>query len=243
MKSNDHTIAILVYNNHQITIQMVDQLIKTGINDYILFYDNGSTPPFISGIKNDNFSYHRNPENIYVNPAWNEIFDIINTKYLTLLNNDCFIESANYFNDILEHMENNDIVLSSCKTRNISTYSSFTKKIYELKYCSYNKKPLIFSENARRQGWLMTINLEIYKTLDYKIPKYLKLWYGDDWIWSQVIKNKLKYAIYTNRYALHIRSSSSSKLTHITDNDTKNLQKHGDWFFEITNEMHSKRYV
>ena len=89
----------------------------------------------------------------------------------------------------------------------------------------------------------MTLNLDIYKSLDYKIPNYLKLWYGDDWIWSQIMKNNLRYAIYTNRYALHIRSSSSSKFMNIIEEDIINIEKEGKWFSEITKEMHSKKYV
>ena len=80
-----------------------------------MIYDNGSKPSYEHKIEDNNFSYHRNEENIYVNPAWNDIFDLIQTKYLTLLNNDCFIESNGYFNDIINHMEKNDIILSTCK--------------------------------------------------------------------------------------------------------------------------------
>ena len=238
-----HTIAILVYNNHQITFQMIRQLRNSGCKEHILIYDNGSKPSYEHKIEDNNFSYHRNEENIYVNPAWNDIFDLIQTKYLTLLNNDCFIESNGYFNDIINHMEKNDIILSTCKTKNIPKYNLLIKYFYKLLFFSYRNKPLLFTDNARRQGWLMTLNLDIYKSLDYKIPNYLKLWYGDDWIWSQIMKNKLRYAIYTNRYALHIRSASSSKFMNIIEEDIINIEKEGKWFSEVTKEMHSKKYV
>ena len=211
--------------------------------DPIFFYDNGSDPPFHKYLNDKNISYHRKEKNVYVNPAWNEIFNLVNTKYLTLLNNDCFIESPNYFSEIIPHMEKYNIVLSSCKTRNIQSYNSLLRLYYKLLFVWAKNKPLEYSDNARRQGWLMTLNLKVYKSLKYEIPHYLKLWYGDDWIWSQVMKNNFKYAIYTNRYALHIRSSTISKFTNITDEDSVNLKKYGQWFLNITEEMHSKKYV
>ena len=66
-----------------------------------------------------NIRYHREEQNLFVNPAWNKIFEQENCKYLTLLNNDCFILSQNYFEDVIEHMEKYGIGISSCKNKNI----------------------------------------------------------------------------------------------------------------------------
>ena len=242
MSNLSHTIAILGFNNHKITLSVLNYLRKSGCNDHILFYDNGSWPSFENLITDSNITYHRNEKNIYVNPAWNEIFDLVETKYLTLLNNDCLIQSSDYFTDILYHMEQNEIAISSCKTKNIKSYNLFNKIYYRIKY-KFSSKPLKYSKTARRQGWLMTINLEIYKTLDYKIPSYLKVWYGDDWIWSQIILNNLNYSLYKNRYALHVKSSSTSNVSNIIQDDIENIEKHGDWYKKITDEMHSKKYV
>ena len=225
--SNNHTIVILGFNNHKLTLSVVKQIRSTGCDDPILFYDNGSNPSFKGMIHDSNFKYHRNEKNIYVNPAWNEIFDLVKTKYLTLLNNDCLIQSSNYFSDVLSHMEQNKIIISSCKTKNIKSYNFFNKIFYKIKYKCHSKS-LEFSNNARRQGWLMTINLKKYKTLDYKIPSYLKVWYGDDWIWSQIILHNLNYSLYKNRYALHVKSSSTSNMSSIIEDDIKNIEKYGD---------------
>ena len=242
MNSN-HTIAILGFNNHKTTFSVINQIRDIGCKDHILFFDNGSNPPFEKIIKDSNFTYHRKEQNIYVNPAWNEIFSLVKSKYLTLLNNDCFIESYNYFDEVLSHMEKNDIIISSCKTKNISFYNLLVKLFYRLKYFRFNHTPLEYSSIARRQGWLMTINLQQYKLLDYNIPDYLKVWYGDDWIWSQIILNNLNYALYVNRYALHIKSTSTSAIPEIIQSDIDNIEKHGDWYKKITDEMHSKKYV
>tara|TARA_Y100001970_G_scaffold259687_1_gene340961 strand:- start:160 stop:909 length:750 start_codon:yes stop_codon:yes gene_type:complete len=240
--NTDHTIAILGFNNHKTTLSVIKKIRDIGCQDTILFFDNGSQPSFESLIKDDNYIYYRKEKNIYVNPAWNEIFDLVKTKYLTLLNNDCFIESDNYFKEVLAHMEKNDIVLSSCKTKNISFYNIFTKFLYKIIFLRFKLGSLTYSSVSRRQGWLMTINLKKYMLLDYKIPKYLKIWYGDDWIWSQIIKNNLKYALYKNRYALHIKSSSSSLIPNIIQEDIDNINQYGEWYKEITNKMHSKKW-
>ena len=243
MSNLSHTIAILGFNNHKITLSVLNYLRKSGCNDHILFYDNGSWPPFENLITDSNITYHRNEKNIYVNPAWNEIFNMVETKYLTLLNNDCFIKSQKYFDDVIPHMEKNDIILSSCKTKNVRFSNFLVQSIYKLKYFRFNNTPLQYSSTARRQGWLMTLNLEIYKKIDYQIPDYLQVWYGDDWIMSQILLNKLNYAIYTNRYALHVKATSTSKVTDIIQKDIENIEIYGDWYKQITEEMHSKKYA
>ena len=48
----DHTIAILGFNNHEITLSALKQIRKSGCNDHILFFDNGSNPSFKKLIDN-----------------------------------------------------------------------------------------------------------------------------------------------------------------------------------------------
>ena len=249
MKFN-HTIAILAYNNHKLTNQNIEHLCSLGYAENILLFDNGSDPSFEDISNKFRIRYHRERINIYVNPAWNNIFTMEDCHYLTLLNNDCFILTPSYFEDILPHMEKNKFGISSCKTRNISKFKSSAFKTKDYFYFPNEIKTLIFNNHARRQGWLMTMNLKIYKTLDYQIPDYLKLWYGDDWIWSQFIKNNIKTAVYKNRYAIHIKSSSisSRSMQDIVKADNDNLDKYGDWHREISPFLHKRtrlfsRYV
>ena len=244
MKKNiKHTLAILAFNNHKLTKRNLYNLIHLGYKKNILLFDNGSIPSFKNFAKKIGVRYQRETDNIYVNPAWNKIISQENCDYLTLLNNDCFIESSKYFEDIIFHMKKNNIIISSCKTKNILRYNFFVKFLYKLKYIRMKNTSLKYSSIGRRQGWLMTINLNIYKKLDFQIPEYIKVWYGDDWIWSQIIINNLKYAIYTNRYVLHVRGTSTSKIPHLIQDDINNINKYGDWFKEITEQMHSKKYV
>ena len=118
MNNLSHTIAILAYNNHALTLKNVEHLISLGYRENILLFDNGSDPSYEMNAKKLEIRYQRESENIFVNPAWNIILNQENSGYLTLLNNDCFVLSSNYFTDILYHMKNNNIGITSCKTKN-----------------------------------------------------------------------------------------------------------------------------
>ena len=102
MNNLSHTIGILAYNNHDLTIKNVEHLISLGYRGNILLLDNGSVPTYEKSIQKYKIRYLRETKNIYVNPAWNKIFQMENCNYLTLLNNDCFILSKSYFENILE---------------------------------------------------------------------------------------------------------------------------------------------
>ncbi len=235
-----HTIAILAYNNHELTHKNLKHLVEMGYGDQILLFDNGSNPTYKEISNQLSIHYHREEKNCFVNPAWNKIFKEVKSDYLTLLNNDCFILSPNYFEEILPHMHKNNIGISSCKTKNIAQFKNDDFKSRD--YFSEENQPLRYYKNARRQGWLMTLNLRNYRTLEYQIPDYIKLWYGDDWIWGQFIRNHINTAVYKNRYAIHIKNStlSSEIFFNIIKNDINNLEKYGDWYKELSPKLHKK---
>ena len=245
MKINKHIIVMLAYNNHELTIKNLKHLILLGYGENILLFDNGSNPSFEKISNELNIRYHREEQNLFVNPAWNKIFEQENCKYLTLLNNDCFILSQNYFEDVIEHMEKYGVGISSCKNKNILKLKK--NGLQTINHSIFNKEaqPLKCNFHARRQGWLMTLNLETYKTLDYKIPNYLNLWYGDDWIWSQFALNNLKMGVYKNRYSIHIKSSTivSNNMQSIIDEDNQNLQSFGQWYKKASPLIHIRTRI
>jgi len=249
MSSLSHTIALLAYNNHDLTLKNVEHLITLGYRKNILLFDNGSDPSFETNAQQFAIRYQRETKNIFVNPAWNIIINQETCNYLTLLNNDCFILSPNYFQDVLNNMNQNNIGITSCKTKNIA---KFPRSLKTDKFFFYNKEKskLNFISKARRQGWLMTLDLYKFKQMDYYIPDYLKLWYGDDWIWSQFINKGTQYGVYNNRYAIHLKSSSvlSEKMQLIIESDNNNLEKFGQWQKKCSHLLHIRtrlfsRYV
>ena len=46
MTNPSHTIAILAYNNHELTLKNIQHLINNGYKNNILLFDNGSNPTF-----------------------------------------------------------------------------------------------------------------------------------------------------------------------------------------------------
>jgi GT2 family glycosyltransferase len=204
----NHTIAVLGFNHHDITMKVLNRVTEQNPNCKVLFFDNGSKPPF-KDLLDPSIKYVRKPENVYVNPAWNEIFDLCDTKYVTLLNNDCLPLRDSYFDHVIQDMELNNLSATSCKTIDIKALTKAHILFFSLwdKLLSrFNLNPVI---KAKRQGWLMTLNLNHYKQCDYKIPDDLKVWYGDDWIAYQLFKNGFKGATYRNALAIHVQSTSS----------------------------------
>jgi hypothetical protein len=86
-------------------------------------------------------------------------------------------------------MEDNTLSITSCKTVDIKSLTKahiFFFGLWDKLLSRFNLNPV---EKAKRQGWLMTLNLEHYKQCDYKIPNDLKIWYGDNWIAHPLLKN------------------------------------------------------
>lgn len=204
----NHTIAVLGYNHHDITMQVLNRVMAKNPNCKVLFFDNGSIPPFKDLLPN-HVEYIRKPENVYVNPAWNEIFELCDTKYVTLLNNDCLPLRDSYFDDVIQDMEANNLSMTSCKTIDINALSKARIFFYGLWDKLLSKFEMNPVEKAKRQGWLMTLNLNHYKQCNYQIPNDLKVWFGDDWIAYQLFKNNFKIATYRNTLAIHVQSTSS----------------------------------
>ena len=100
-----------------------------------------------------------------------------------------------------------------------------------------------FRDKSRRQGWLMTLNLNEYKKLNYKIPDYLKVWFGDDWIWSQVRSNNKIAGVFKNFLCIHIKSSTTTnpKIQSIINQDIKALKERGDWYKKYSDLIHLYR--
>ena len=211
----NHTIAILGFNHHDITMKVLDRVMDQNPNCKVLFFDNGSIPSY-KDLLNSSIEYVRKPENVYVNPAWNEIFDICNTKFVTLLNNDCLPLRDNYFDSVIQDMEYNNFSMTSCKTVDIKALTRahiFFFGLWDIWLSRFNLNPVT---KVKRQGWLMTLNLEHYKQCDFKIPHELKCWFGDDWIADQLYKNGFKSATYRNAIAIHVKGTSSGS-KHIKD--------------------------
>lgn len=223
----NHTIAILGFNHHKITLDVLKRVIKLNPECKILFFDNGSIPSFKEMLP-PQVEYIREEQNIYVNPAWNKIVEHVDTKYLTLLNNDCLPLREHYFEHVIKDMESNNLSITSCKTLDIKALTQWRISLYGMFDKLLSKFDLNPVETARRQGWLMTINLDHYQKCNYHIPDDLKVWFGDDWIAYELHKNGFKGATYRNALAIHVLSTSSGSqhIKNIIKNDEEAVKKY-----------------
>lgn len=184
------SILCPVYNNLDFTRQVIKSIEKNIFTDdyEIIIFNNWSTDKtkeyffslFCSWISHRVICIN-NEENIYCNPAWNELSKCANWEYLLFLNNDITL-----FQDF-------DLKLIANHTE-WKIVCPFTKQYW-------NNEPAYY-QKSNINGTCFLVKKEDY----VEIPNEIKLWYGDDilfrtlwvnWIneyvmhwWSQTL-NKL----------------------------------------------------
>jgi len=159
----------------------------------ILIIDNDATPTIKEIIQ----SYPKivNEENIYVNPAWNQIMKtFLNSNYdkLIILNSDMILEK-----DVIEKIKRIDV--DTDKTIILPNVSDHH-----------------ISEGVREIDWgfpgIMIVLSRKMCELVYPIPESLKLWFGDDWIYKRLKKNGYNLRVHYNIKARHSGSRSIASL-------------------------------
>jgi hypothetical protein len=151
---------------------------KENVDVFII--DNGATEEVKEKIRYFSFLpnviVHGNPENVYVNPAWNQamkfFLDNKEYDYLILMNSDLtmhkdWVDKINYcFNEFPEYSfipkmskDKNDL------NKGVSLMHDFT--------IVHNGTPGVFITLSRKQA-----------TWCYPIPEDIKVWFGDNWIYD-----------------------------------------------------------
>lgn len=138
-----------------------------------------------------------NPKNNYVNPSWNQII-----KHFLNTDNDLLI------------IQNSDLYLKH----------NAIQKIKELKIDEDKIIPCLnlvqeYNENPRKiqvvLGGVAGVFIPLTKKMAqivYPIPESIKIWFGDNWIYSKLQKEGYKLTIYSDIQATHQWSSSVSTL-------------------------------
>lgn len=179
----------------------IESVINSGVD--VLLIDNGAE----QSVKNVLNFYHSrsnvhiisNHENIYVNPAWNqamEFFLEMDYDQLVIMNSD-LIMHPNWH----EVLKNRLVEVPDEITLPVITDSSM-----QYATCEYQSGMEVSSGTA---GVFISLNRKQVEIV-YPIPKEIKVWFGDNWIFDLLRGIGCKTVIAPNLYAKHYHNGSQS---------------------------------
>lgn len=149
----------------------------TNISEIIIINNDPTfnVPPYF---KNKKIKILTQPENIYVNPAWNMGVDQSKNDYVVIANDDVYIKKLGWTLNVLKkHFKKYDLLGFNINLSNKT-------KIVDIKNLSETKK------RPHGFGTFMVLNKKNYVT----IPNEIKIWYGDD-IQYYSIKKRGMFAV------------------------------------------------
>lgn len=154
----------------------------------VLLIDNRAEQSVKDVISSYNCHKIHNKENIYVNPAWNQIIEFFlkNDYYdsLVIMNSDIIMENG--WSDVLKKAETDIIAIPNLgdATEDVEVYSG---------------TPGVFIHLNRKQAEII-----------YPIPEFIKVWFGDNWIYEILRSLGYKTIIYHELKASHYHNGSQN---------------------------------
>jgi GT2 family glycosyltransferase len=231
----DIDIIIPCFNQIDYTRRTIDSIMKNSSKHHcrFIFVDNGSTDgtsEYLMGILNS--TTITNPENMYVNYAWNQGVELADNPFVCILNND--VEVAKDWLDPVE-----DAFLSREKEwyvplanydtcwHNIPCYNEL--KRYETLDDFYLYKPQheILYLDRPISGICMFFRTKDVKKV-FPIPSCLKIWYGDFYIYRMLKNLDIKLHVLLDSALFHFCSRtvrSSPSLEPLLEEDMKQWKK------------------
>lgn len=150
-----------------------------------------------------------NPENIYVNPAWNQIIKTFlesDSGYLMIMNSDLILHDK--WKEVMDnHFNHNSEVIP------IPVISS-DKNVLKQQINGTVKYQWL--ETHSPAGVLIILN-KVQARLIYPIPETLKVWFGDNWIYNILRGYGYKIWINENLITYHSCSQNVSKVKGISE--------------------------
>lgn len=138
-----------------------------------------------------------NPQNVYVNPAWNQILEeFLKTDHdvLVIMNSDLYL-NHNVVKKLSELELDRDEIIACLNL--VDSFSDCERQI------------------THASGGIAGVFIPLTKKMArevYPIPPEIKIWYGDNWIYEKLKKIGYKLTIFNDLQAQHIWSSSVSVL-------------------------------
>lgn len=160
--------------------------------DELIIIDNNSTPEIKKIISNKNKIV--NPHNLFVNPAWNQIMEYFlstDNDILIILNSDMIVREGSL--DIIRNIDI-DGDMSIMLPKQVKQFSSH------------------ISQDIQTIPWgypgIMIILTRKMCEIVYPIPSGIKLWFGDDWMFKNLINAGYSLRIYSSIECIHGGSRS-----------------------------------
>lgn len=187
------------------TLDLLNRYSECEHVDEIILIDNASH--LNNSVNYKKVVYIKEPENTFVNPAWNKGVSISKNNYITISNDDILFDVNEYYELLKQIIEQHPLENMGMIGSHSDNYSIKDDKtpIIEL----YNNK-----NNTGGWGCLFSFHKKNWKP----IPEQLKIWYGDNWL-HMVIRPILQLS----GINIETKMSTSSDLSEVRvvrDNDT-----------------------
>lgn len=207
-------VGIPVLSGYKHTMEAINSVLNQD-NIELLIIDNNATPDLKELFKEygsrPNVKIKVNEENIYVNPAWNQImyyFLSSDSDVLVIMNSDLTMQ--NNWAEVLRQCYNNNayssyipIVINDCvKLKQMQKVDIQTNQYSLIR----EGAPGIFITLSKKQCKLV-----------YDIPEIIKVWYGDNWIYGILRGAGHPTFVPDNLFAFHGLSQTISKIDGIDD--------------------------
>ena len=138
-----------------------------------------------------------NPQNVYVNPAWNQILEEFlqsDHDVVVIMNSDLYLK-----HDVIQKLSELDLD----KDKTIACLNLVDK------FDDCERKITYVNDGVA--GVFIPLTKKMAKEV-YPIPPEIKIWFGDNWIYQRLQKIGYRFTIYSDLQARHIWSSSVGAL-------------------------------
>ena len=197
------TVVVPVYNNMKITDEFLSRVCKnTVLPTEIILIDNGSTCKYFKLVrkyKQLNITHIRKKTNEGVNSAWNDGIRLCKTPYLSILNDDILLNKY-FFQKVIDSMSDPKIGI-------VVPLTVKSKKTIE----KSSDVPVVLKKIKKREGWAFTIRKSVADQFD-PIPKDLKTYCGDDYLFYNVRGLGYKIVKMSNNFIFHYGSVTVLKV-------------------------------
>lgn len=188
-------VLIVTRNNLAYLKDCIRDLLKQSTACDITVVDNASSEQGLKTfLKETGVDVVFNDRNVPLNHIWNDFAKNTLNPYLCFLNNDVRIPS-NFIQDSEELLAKEKMVGITCHASNNPRFQRTSSLNYQL-----------LSGNVR-QGWDFTIRRELFA----QIPRSLKWFFGDDYVWKKTYDAGYKSAVILSSPIIHFQGMTPRK--------------------------------